>query len=87
MELTVVESTKSRMVFELPGADHTFCNALKEELWEDKDVSVATYIVKHPLIPVPKFILEAKDPKKALAAACTRLEKNYKAFATVLAKA
>ena len=38
MELNILEHTKKRLVFELKGADHTFCNLLKNELWQDKDV-------------------------------------------------
>ncbi len=82
MELNVIEKKKGRLVFELPGTDHTFCNALKAELWNDKDVTAATYAVKHPLLPVPKFIIETKgDAVKALQGAVSRLQKKYKGFA------
>lgn len=89
MELNVVESKKNRLVFELPGTDHTFCNALKAALWEDKDVKVATYTVKHPLVPIPKFILETtkKEPKKALVEAVGNMQKQYKDISQSFAKA
>ncbi len=89
MELNVLEKKKNRLVFELPGADHTLCNALKTELWNDKDVKVATYSIKHPLLAVPKFILETKtkDSSKALLDASARLKKDFKSFSTALAKA
>ena len=88
MELTVLEQKKNRFVFELGGADHTLCNALKNELWNDDDVKVATYAVKHPLLAVPKFIVETKsgEAKKAVMDAIARLKKLYKGFATALNK-
>ncbi|RME31173.1 hypothetical protein D6789_03505 [Candidatus Woesearchaeota archaeon] len=87
MELNVIEKKKGRLVFELPGEDHTFCNALKTELWNDKDVKAATYSVKHPLLPVPKFIIEAKtDALKALKGAIERLQKQYRTMGTAFKK-
>lgn len=87
MELTVLESNKHRMVFELRGVDHTFCNALKQELWNDENVKVAAYNVSHPLVGVPKFIVEsAGDVKEALAGASSRLQKRNKDFLAAFQK-
>jgi len=86
MEINVLENKKNRLVFELPGTDHTLCNSLKEELHNVKDVEVATYAIKHPLVGVPKFIVEAKDPKKALLEAAKALKKRNKAFLTAFKK-
>ncbi len=89
MELIVLEKKKARFVFELPGADHTVCNALKTELWNDEEVKVATYVVKHPLLPVPKFIVETKsgEAHTAVLEAIVRLQKQYKSFASAFEKA
>ncbi len=89
MELKVLEKKKYKLIFELEGADHTLCNALKSELWKEKAVTVATYTVKHPLLAVPKFILETKDEEasKVLLKAIGKLKKEYKAFGAALAKA
>jgi DNA-directed RNA polymerase subunit L len=86
MELTVLESKKNRIVFELRGADHTFCNALKQELWQDEGVKVAAYNVNHPLVGVPKFIVEAADAKEALHTAVARLQKRNKEFLAAFEK-
>lgn len=88
MELNVREKKKYRLVFELKGADHTLCNALKNELWNDEDVKVATYAIEHPLIAVPKFILEtkSKDATEALTDAIARLQKQYKSIGTAFNK-
>jgi DNA-directed RNA polymerase subunit L len=87
MELTILESKKHRMVFELKGTDHTFCNALKQELWNDESVKVAAYNINHPLVGVPKFIIESSgDVKEALIAASSRLQKRNKEFLAAFQK-
>lgn len=88
MELKILEKKKQRLVFELQGADHTLCHALNEELWLDSAVKVATYAVQHPLLAVPKFIIETKgkEAKQALLDAISRLRKEYKQYGSVLSK-
>ena len=79
MEIVVLEKSKKRMIFELKGTDHTFCSSLKKELYEDEDVKNAAYAIEHPLIGIPKFILETggeKEPEKVLQAAVKRLQKK-----------
>ena len=82
MELKVIESTKKKLVFDLVGADHTFSGALKKELWNDKAIKISAYNVEHPLIGVPRFIVETddKDPQKVLLDAVKRLEKKNESF-------
>ena len=87
MELQVLEQKKHRIVFELPGADHTFCNALKQELWTDGDVTVSTYNISHPLTGTPKFVVESKgDVTDALNKASKRLQKKNKEFLAAFKK-
>ena len=79
MEINVLEEKSKRFVFELKGEDHTLCNALREELWNDKSVKVSAYNISHPLVGVPKFIIETdgtKEPRKALKDAIARLKKK-----------
>jgi len=78
MELVVIEKSKKRIIFELKGTDHTFCAALKKELYEDEDVKNAAYAIAHPLIGIPKFIVETsgEEPEKALMGAVKRLQKK-----------
>ncbi len=77
MEINLIESKKNKLIFELKGSDHTICNALKDELWNDDHIKVATYSVRHPLISVPKFVVETDgaEPKKMLVSAAQRLQK------------
>ena len=82
MEFNVLEESKSKLVFQLKGETHTFCNALKKELLDVKNVTVATYKIDHPLVGVPEFIIETKsgDPRKALKEALAALKKKAHEF-------
>lgn len=82
MEIKIVEKSKKKVIFDLVGADHTFSNALKKELWNDKNIKISAYNVEHPLIGVPRFIVEAddKDPEKVLLDAIKRLQKKNEQF-------
>jgi DNA-directed RNA polymerase subunit L len=89
MEIKIIENEKNRLMIELPGADHTLCNSLKKELVSVKGVEIATYAVEHPLIGVPKMIIETKGiaPKKALEEAIKGLQEKNKEFLTLFKKA
>jgi len=79
MEIKILEDKKKRLVFELVGEDHTLCNVLREELWNDKAVTVSAYNISHPLVGIPKFIIETDgktEPKAALKDAIKRLKKK-----------
>lgn len=82
MEFKVLEESKTRLVFELIGETHTFCNALKEELLQVKGVALASYKISHPLIGVPQFLIETKgiEPRKALKEALAFLKKKTEQF-------
>ncbi len=82
MEFNVIEETKNRLVFQLKGETHTFCNALKHELQQVKGVTAATYRIDHPLVGVPQFLLETKgiEPRKALKEASKALKKKAEEF-------
>ncbi len=86
MEFKILEESKNRLVFQLKGETHTFCNALKEALLGVKDVTLATYKIDHPLIGVPEFLVEGKDPKKCLKEALKLLKKNAEEFKKEVSK-
>ncbi|MBT5343096.1 DNA-directed RNA polymerase subunit L, partial [Candidatus Woesearchaeota archaeon] len=60
MEFNVIEESKTKLVFELKGETHTFCNVLKKELQDTKGVELVTYKIDHPLVGIPKFHIETK---------------------------
>ena len=78
MEITVLEQTKTRLKFEIVGEDHTFCNALRKEIWQGKDVAIAGYTVEHSLVSEPIFTIESEkgNPKTLLLEAVARLKKK-----------
>lgn len=78
MKLKVLEEKKNRMVLEIEGETHTFCNALKTELLNDKHVKIASYGLQHPYVGAPRLIIETDgaEPKKVLAEAAKRLSKT-----------
>ena len=78
MELNILEEKKDKIVFELKGEGHTLSNALRKELWNDEHVKAAAYAIEHPLIDLPRIILETDgaDPKKTLLAAAKRIQKD-----------
>jgi len=82
MEINIISKTKNKLIFELKGEDHTFCNILRKELWNDSSIQSAGYNIKTGLTEIPKFILETKGktPKKALLDAVSRLTKKSKEF-------
>lgn len=83
MELKIIDDKKNRMVFDLIGEDNTFCNIITNELWNVKGVKTAAYNINHPLVGIPKIIVEtdsSTEPKKALKTAVANLEKKNKDF-------
>tara|TARA_Y100000310_G_C20379027_1_gene667147 strand:+ start:210 stop:479 length:270 start_codon:yes stop_codon:yes gene_type:complete len=88
MEFKVLEESKTKLVFQLIGETHTFCNLLKNELQNVKGVEIATYRIDHPLVGVPQFLIETKgvEPKKALQSALKAIKKNAEEFKKEAAK-
>ena len=83
MEIKILDDKKNKVVLEVKGADHTLCNAIKAELWNDKHVKIATYSIRHPQISVPQIIVETdgeESPKNALINAVQKLHKTNEKF-------
>ena len=80
MEINVLEEKKNKLIVEVRGETHTFCNALRKELWNDKHVKTAGYNIEHPLSGIPRIVVETdgdKTPRKALVDAAERLKKSF----------
>ena len=82
MEFEVLNETKTKLVFKLKGENHTFCNLLKDELYQTKGVEIVTYKIDHPLIGVPEFLIETKgtEPRKVLKEALKNIKKKVEEF-------
>ena len=71
------------MIFEIKGENHTLSNLLEKELWKDEDVKAAGYNVAHPLIGIPRMVVETKGKETAREAvedAIKRLKKQNADF-------
>ena len=77
MKLTILEQKKNKLHIEVE-ADHTLCNVIKKELWNDKSVHVSGYYTEHIQVGSPRFMIETtdKDPLDALRDAIKRLKKT-----------
>lgn len=78
MEVIIVEESKNRLTFDLKGETHTLTGALKKELWNDEHIRASGYHIDHPLVNIPRFVVEtdgSEEPKKAVKAAIKRLDK------------
>lgn len=87
MELNFLENTKNKILVELKGEDHTFCNLLVKELQKDSGVKTAAYRISHPLTGVPEILVETNEKetaKKALISAVDRLAKLNDKFRKAL---
>ena len=88
MELNILEESKTKMVFELHGETHTFCNLLKEEIRKVKGVELVAYKIDHPLVGIPTFQLETKgvEPRAAIKKALKSLKKQATDFKKEVSK-
>lgn len=83
MEIKILDDKKNKFIIEIKGVDHTLCNAIKTELWNDKHVKIATYSIRHPQISLPQLIVETdgeESPRNALINAVERLHKTNAKF-------
>lgn len=83
MEISIIEESPKRLVFEIKGEGHTICNILKRALWDNKHIKIATYSVKHPLVGIPRMVVETDGeikPRKAISDAIEKVVKETEKF-------
>ena len=88
MEIVVVESTKNRLRFQIVGKTHTLANLITKKLWNDDDISVSGYNLKHPQTANVELLIETtkKDPKKVLLDTLAKIKKESTEFKTAFKK-
>lgn len=89
MELRLVSKTDKKMEIEVIGENDTLLNLLKQRLLQDANVETATYIMGHPYLDNPKFIVETRSgkPDAALKNAAKDLRQQFDEFETLLVRA
>lgn len=82
MELRVVKKEDKGLVLEIQGESIGFINAIREELWNDKNVLEAAFRKEHPYLSEPKIIVKTSkgEPEAALEKACERLIEKIEEF-------
>ena len=89
MELNFIEDKKNKVVVEIQGEGHTFCNILKSKLNETDGVKAAAYRIDHPLSGIPSLMVEttsksARDVIKEAANAIKKDANKFKKDASIL---
>lgn len=89
MEMRLVNRTNNRLEIEFIGENDTLLNLLKQRLLQDPAVESATYIMGHPYLDNPTFVLETKSgkPDQALKTAAKDLRAQFDEFETQLVRA
>jgi len=82
MEISVIENTKNRLRLEVKGEGHSFCNIIKSELWNQKNVEIAGYHIEHNLVSEPVIVVQSEkgDTKKIVLDAVEGLRKKNKSL-------
>lgn len=80
MKVEVESEGRGMLIIKIEDSRHTLPNLLRSALWEDPSVTLAAYEKKHPFLGVPRLIIKAKDPKKALFTAIKKAEEDLKKF-------
>lgn len=89
MEMRLVNKSDKRMEIEFIGENDTLLNLLKQRLLADPSVETATYVMGHPYLDNPTFIVEMRTGKAdaALKNAAKELRGQFDEFETLLVRA
>lgn len=89
MELKVLKDEDKTLLLEIRGETVTVTNLLREELWNDSNVSEAAQIKEHPYLSEPKVFVKVSGgtPQTALKKACERIIKKSQEFKEEFKKA
>jgi DNA-directed RNA polymerase subunit L len=61
MEVKILKENKNELEFEIVGEDHALSSALQNFLSKRKEVVLASYKIKHPLLSNPQIYVKTKD--------------------------
>ena len=89
MELRLVSKSANKLEIEVIGENDTLLNLLKQKLLQDATVETATYVMGHPYLDNPLFVVETKSgkPDAALKNAAKDLRAQFDEFESLLARA
>jgi len=81
MKLKILKEDKNLLFVELEGESIGFVNLVKDELWNDDNVSETVCIKEHPYMAQPKLYVNMKgkfDPRSAIEKANKRISVQLK---------
>ncbi len=89
MEVEVIEQEDNKLVLQIPKKDVTIANLIRDELWNDENVSEAANISEHPYLSEPKIFVKTSrgKPETALEKACERILSKLEQFGENFKKA
>ena len=80
MNIEVISNEKESLEFYIDGERHTLPNMLKNKLNQDASVEFVAYKLDHPIDQKARFIIKAKNPKKALEEAIKSIQTEIDDF-------
>ncbi len=82
MELKKLKEDEKGLLLEVVGESFTLTNALREHLWDDKNISEAAHIREHPYLSQPKIFVKTSrgNPETALEKVSENLAEQTKEF-------
>lgn len=90
LKVKILKSTDNSIEMEIEGEDHTLCNALCKELFNDKSIVFASYHIDHPLVGKPRLYVQtdgSKSPVEAIIEASERLRDKALKFRELFSNA
>ena len=89
MELKKIKEDKNTLLLEIGKETFTVTNALREELWNDKNVTESAQVREHPYLSQPKIFVKTSSgsPETALEKAAARVSTQAKEFQSEFKKA
>lgn len=89
MDMRLRSKTDKKMEIEFIGETDTLLNLLKQRLLADPNVETASYVMGHPYLDNPLFVVETKAGKAeaALKNAAKELRQQFDEFETLLVRA
>jgi DNA-directed RNA polymerase subunit L len=60
MEIEVLKEEKHELQIQFSEIDHGFLNLIKEAIWQQSGVELASFRLEHPEVGKPFFILKTK---------------------------
>ena len=60
MEYEVLKDEKHELQVQFSEVDHGFLNLIKEAIWQQAGVELASFRLEHPEVSTPLFVLKTK---------------------------